>query len=438
MTDIGDRLPPFNLEAEQRVLGSMLLDNSTIDEVMAVVAEEDFFRDTHQLIFRAIIALSRRSTPIMPLTLVEALQRRGQLLRAGGEEAIAEILHVTPHAADAVYLAEIVRQKACSRRVLEEALQTMKDVYSDLFTADELVEGLERRAFALADRRGRIVAEPIEDLVAEEMRLFDERTIGGGGGGLLTGINPIDSMLGGLRPRLYILAARPGEGKSSLALNIADNVASTGEPSLFFSLEMDDSELAQRFLASRAGINSKKISDPKFAMDEDRAKLDRAVSGIAGTPLSIVDTPAITTAQIASACRRHKSRQGLSLAIVDYVQHILPENRRESRQEQMAGVSRDLMRLAKELDCPILALAQLNREVEKREDRRPRMSDLRESGQFEADAHGIMLLSRNPEKPGTAELIVAKNRGGATGAIELRFDPQTTTFSAIEPEHRYF
>ena len=183
----------------------------------------------------------------------------------------------------------------------------MKDVYSEKFTADELVEGLERLAFALADRRGRTEPRPIESLVAEEMRLFEERTLGHSSGGLLTGLKPVDAMLGGLRPRLYILAVRPGVGKSSLALNVADNVADRGEPALFISLEMDESELTQRFLARRAGIDSKRISHPLTAMDEHRAKLASAVERVPGTPLAIIDTPAITTTQIASACRRHKS-----------------------------------------------------------------------------------------------------------------------------------
>lgn len=436
MTEPDDRLPPHNIEAERCVLGSMLLDNSTIDEILQVMTDEDMYRDNHGLIFRAIVGLSRRGAPVMPFSLVEALTRRGQIGQAGGEQAIIEIMETTPSAANAVYYADIVRQRSCSRRVLEEALQTMKDVYSNNFTADELVEAVERRTYALVDRRGRVEPRPIGDLVAEQMRLFEERSLGVGSDGVATGFGPLDKMLGGLRPRLYILGARPGEGKSSVALNVADHVGTGSAPVLFFSLEMDDEELTQRFLSSRAGVDSAKIRIPAYAMDGDRAKLYRAADRIEEDRprISIVDTPAMTTAQIASACRRYKTRHGLGLAIVDYVQHICPENRREPRQEQMAGVSRDLMRLAKEIDTPILALAQLNRQVEARDDHRPRMSDLRESGQFEADAHGVLLLWRPPAPHPGAELIVAKNRGGATGSVDLWFHPETTTFTDHDPK----
>jgi replicative DNA helicase len=431
-----EKLPPQNLEAELCVLGSMLIDNGCIDDVLASVAWEDFYRDSHQVLFRAIAKLSKGGAAVDPIILIDALTRRDQFAKVGGDETIRQVLESPPHAANAVYYAQIVAQKACARRVLEASLQTLREVYSEAFTSDQLVESFERRAFALGDRRGAIEPRQIETLVAEEMRLFEERSSGGGGGGVMSGISELDVILGGFRPRLYILGARPGEGKSSLALNVADHVASKGEGALFFSLEMDDAELAQRFLAGRARINSKVIRVPAGALDSDRRKLYEAIPEVEGTPLWIVETASVTTSQIAGACRRHKARNGLSLVVVDYVQHIMPENRRESRQEQMACVSRDLMRLAKEIDVPILALAQLNREVEKREDRRPRMSDLRESGQFEADAHGIMLLYRPEDRPGMAELIVAKNRGGSTGGIDLRFDAATTTFSSeSQSEH---
>lgn len=428
-----DQLPPQNLEAELCVIGSMLLDNETIDDVTEIVEDGDFYRDTHQLLFRAIRALRGRGIPVDAISLVEALQRRKQFDKAGGDDAIRAALEAPPHAANAKYYAHIVREKSCARRVIQQAMESLREAYSNEFSADELVENFERRAFAIGQRASEAEAKPIDSLVDEAIARFEQRSIGGGGSGLLTGFGPLDAMLGGFRPRLYILGARPGCGKSSLALNIADNVATEGEAVLFFSLEMDDEELTERFIASRAGVNSRQLRVPAIAHDDDRTRIYRSIPEIQGVPLSIVETAGISTAKIASTCRRHKARNGLGLVVIDYVQLIIPENRRDPRQEQMAGVSRDLMRMAKEIDAPVLALAQLNREVEKRPDARPRMSDLKESGQFEADAHGVMLLYRPKDRKGMAELIVPKNRGGATGSLDLWFDEETTTFTSDNP-----
>jgi replicative DNA helicase len=305
----------------------------------------------------------------------------------------------------------------------------MRDAFSKNFTSDELVQNFERRAFGLGRGATAIKITSIQDVAAATMKRFDELTNNGPAGSIVfTGFGNIDAMTGGLRNRMYVLGARPGQGKSSFGLNVAANVAFNQRiPTLFVSIEMDNEELGERLLADLASVDSKHIRIPQLARDEDRYRLQKAFDNIGDAPLSFIEEGTMTPSQIASACRRQKAAHGLGFVVIDYIQLVTPENSREGRHEQMASVSRAITALAKELNVPILALAQLNRQVEGRSDKELNLSDLRETGQFEQDAHGVWFIQ--PESEELMKFKVAKNRGGPVGSTHLRFEPKFTRFT---------
>lgn len=425
-----DEMPPYNAEAERGVIGSALLDNQVIHELADILVPEDFYRDSHQVLFAAIIRMYRAGKPVDAISLIDELTARCLLVKAGGEETIADALEQTPHSAHARYYAQIVKQRAVSRRVIEEAVQMQRDAYSNNFTSDDLIQRFERAAFGLGRGATSIKITSIQDIAAATMKRFDERSITGNDGSIvLTGFPSIDAMTGGLRNRMYILGARPGQGKSSLGLNIASNVAFTQKiPALFVSIEMDNEELGERLLADLASVDSKRIRIPKLALDDDRYRLRRAFDEIGNAPLSFIEDGIMTPGQIASACRRHKAAHGLGFVVIDYIQLVTPDgSARDGRHEEMASVSRSITALAKELDVPILALAQLNRQVEGRSDKELNLSDLRETGQFEQDAHGVWFIQ--PESNDLVKFKVAKNRGGPVGSSYLKFIPKFTRFT---------
>jgi replicative DNA helicase len=424
-----DRLPPQNLEAEQGVLGSILLDNEVLHEVVGLLKVEDFYRDSHQVLFRAIRDLYDQGKGIDSIILKEELIRRGELDKVGGAEAFAEILGSIPHAANAKYYAEIVRQKAIIRSLIEAANEILRDGYSNTFTADELLEASEQRVFAIAEEQ--VTGETIEvsDIITEAMdRIVARSEAKHPVSGVATGFYDLDDITSGFQPeQLIILAARPSMGKTALALNICEHVAvDRGKCVLFVSLEMGKFELVERLLCARSKLDGHKLRSGQHLGTRELALLGRGYEDLRPAPLLIDDTPTRNMLQITANARRLKLRRELALVVVDYIQLIDAEESRDSRQEQIAKISRRLKALARDLKVPVIALSQLNRAVESREDRRPRMADLRESGAIEQDADLVLLLHR-PEyydpndQPGVAELIVAKNRNGATGTIKLAF-----------------
>jgi replicative DNA helicase len=438
---LADRLPPQNLEAEQGVLGSILLDNDVLHDVVGQLIVEDFYRDAHQVLYRAIRDLYDLGKAIDAITLADELTRRDQLESIGGEDYLAEVINSVPHAANAKFYAQIVRQKSVSRQLIESANEILRDGYSNNFTAEQLLEAAERRVFAIAEDQTKGDTVELKDIVVKAMDRIGERASEHHPiTGIASGFFDLDDMIGGFQPeQLIILAARPSMGKTALALNICDFAAfELKNPVLFVSLEMGEIELAERLLCARSRVDGHKLRTGQNLGTREMTLLGKAYAelGTSPSPVFIDDTPARNMLQITANSRRLKLRKDLRLIFVDYIQLIDSDESRDSRQEQIAKISRRLKTLARELKVPVIALSQLNRAVESREDRRPRMADLRESGAIEQDADIVLLLHR-PEyydpndQPGVAELIVAKNRNGATGSVKLTFLKNFTRFENL-------
>ncbi len=422
-------MPPQNLEAEQGVLGSVLLDNQVLHDVIPLLKVEDFFRDSHQLLYRTIQELYDKAQAIDPITLADELTRRGEYEKVGGDEALAQILQSVPHAANGKYYAQIVHQKAVARNLIQAAHEILREGYSNAHTSDELLELAERRVFQIAEEQSSAGTSELKDVVASAMdrialRSENKHAVTG----VDTGMIELDELTAGFQSdQLIILAARPSMGKTALALNICEHVALERQVGvLFVSLEMGKMELADRLLCSRSRVDGHKIKTGRGLNTRELTYLGQAYHELREAPLFIDDTPARNMLQITANARRLKMRNNIGLVVVDYIQLIDAENGGDSRQEQIAKISRRLKTLSRELHVPVIALSQLNRAVESREDRRPRMADLRESGAIEQDADLVLLLHRPEyydanEQPGIAELILAKNRNGPTGPVKLAF-----------------
>lgn len=419
------RLPPQNLEAEQGVLGSILLDNDMLDEVLPVLRAEDFYRDAHQIVYRAVRDLYDAAKAVDAVTLSEELTRLGVIDEVGGIEFIAEVVNSVPHAANARYYADIVKQKSVSRAVIEACNETLREAYSNQHTAESLCDNLYRRASEAAEGGTKDnVTDLREPLAAFADRMDDRRH---GPTGILSGFPDLDSLTDGWQDgMLYVIAGRPSMGKSAMALNVADVAAHHYQaPVLFFSLEMRSLELSERLVCAEAGISSHRIRDPNNLDQAEMIRFADAYARLRGTPLYFDDSPLYNVTQISAIARKHKRKSGVRMVVIDYLQLLdMEDGSRANRQEQVAKTSRRLKVLARTLDVPVILLSQLNRQSESREDKRPRMSDLRESGSVEQDADVVILVHRPDrydanDQPGIVELIVDKNRNGATGVVKV-------------------
>ena len=437
---LADRLPPQNIEAEQGVLGSILLDNDVLHDVVPLLKVEDFYRDTHQVLYRAIRELYDLGKPIDMISLGDELSRRDQLKAIGGTETLAEILSSVPHAANAQYYAQIVRQKSISRDLIECANEMLRDGYSNNFTSEQLLEAAERRVFSIAEDQTKGETVELKDVVTEAMDRIAaaERVAAPGlrsGDGLSS--SSMTSPAGFQPEQLVIVAARPSMGKTALALNICDHAAVTNKtPVLFVSLEMGRLELAERLLCARSRVDGHKLRTGQNLGTRELTLLGKGFDELRHAPLFIDDTPLRNMLQITANARRLKLRENLGLIVVDYIQLIDSDDSRDSRQEQIAKISRRLKTLARELEVPVIALSQLNRAVENREDRKPRLSDLRESGAIEQDADLVLMLHRpevlRPERPARHRRAdLAKNRNGPIGTVKLTFLKNITRFENL-------
>lgn len=435
---LADHLPPQNLEAERCTLGAILLDNDVLHDIAQAVKPGDFYRDAHQTIYRAILDLYDQGEPIDAVSLADELTRRGQYKILRGDEMLMEIANSVPHAANGPYHASIVRQKSISRQLIQTCTEIIRDGYSNLHTASELLDMAERRVFAISEAEAIGETRDIGDVIGEVFIAIEARR-NGRATGLTTGFTDLDVLTNGFRPGdLVILAARPSQGKTALAMGIAQHAAQEFPGHvLFISLEMGDGPIGERLLASVSRVEGAKLQQPRFMRGDDTDRLSAAAASLQSLRIKIDDTPGRTVTQIGANARRVKSRDGLSLLVVDYLGLIDGQrDRGDSRQEEVARISRRLKQLARELQCPLLCLHQLNRQSEQRTDRRPMLADLRESGQIEADADCVLLLHR-PEfydptdRPGIAQLHIAKNRNGPTGTVELAFRKECTRFDSL-------
>ena len=422
-----DRLPPQSREAERSVLGSMLRDNAAIDDVVNVVRGDSFYEDAHQKIFNAIVALHNRSHPADLVTLGEELIQLKQVEDIGGLAYLADLWNATPTAANAEYYARIVRDRAVLRNLIHASTEILRDAYDQAQPADEMLGSAERKILEIAEKGTTGQTLTLEQAINEAYARIDTRHQGEALSisGLSTGYTDLDEITAGLQnSELILVAARPSVGKTAFALNIVRNIAvDERQPVFFVSLEQSRIEIAERMLCCQARVDSHKLRKGNLSRD-DMDKLVEAGGLLRDAKLFIDDSPGQPMLRIAANARRLKLRQGLKLVVIDYLQLIEPENRRDPRQEQVAQISRRLKGLAKELEIPVVALAQVNRASEDRQDHKPRLSDLRESGSLEQDADTVMLLHR-PDRyepgqhEGIIEVIVAKQRNGPTGEITL-------------------
>jgi replicative DNA helicase len=429
-----ERVPPHNLEAEESVLGSMMLSGEAIAAVVEVLKPADFYRPAHQRIYDAVIGVYARGEPVDAITCVEELKRRQTIDDVGGALYVYNLVESVPAPASASYYAKIVADSALLRRLIKAASDIMTAAYAnpeDPRKAADQAEGM-IYSVARADEQDQVV--PLRDLVDESMAALEHiQQRDSRFAGIPTGFDDLDEMLSGLQKgNLIVIAARPGVGKSSFVTNIARNVAIKGHPVAMFSLEMSRFEIGMRLLCGEAKVPWDKVRSGRVAT-EDWTRIVEAAEDLHEAPLFIVDSGNVTIVDIRAKARRMRSsRAGLGLIIVDYLQLMSGHIRTESRQQEIAEISRSLKLLAKELEIPVIAVSQLNRNPETRADKRPQLSDLRESGAIEQDSDIVMFIHRedgdDPASKGKADLLVAKHRNGPTGTIPLTFLPQLTLF----------
>src|SRR5262245_48802771 len=437
-----DRLPPQNREAEQSVLGSMLRDNHAIDTILQIVHKDDFYTDAHQKIFETIVALrDGGGKPVDLVILAEALKQRGYIEDVGGYGYLMELWEATPTSANSEYYAQIVRDKALVRNLIRAGNDILGDAYSQTMPADLLIESAERKVLEIANKGivGKLYT--LNEAIEDTYKRIDERTMNGemSSGGIPTGFTDLDELTAGMhRNELLIIAARPSVGKTAFALALTRNViVNEKEPVFFVSLEQSRIELAERLLCSHAKVDSHRLRKGTLT-SEDMERLIDAGGVLRNARLFIDDIPAQGMLRIAANARRLKRQHGIRLVVIDYLQLIEPDNRRDPRHEQVAQISRRLKFLAKELEIPVIALAQVNRASEDRQDHRPRLSDLRESGSIEQDADAVYMLHR-PDRhepgqhEGVIEVIVAKNRQGPVGEITLSYIKQFMRYEEHKP-----
>ena len=444
--------PPHNIEAEESVLGAILLSERPMYSL--VIEEElradDFYRDQHGTIYAAMLDLYERSEPIDPLTVVDALRSTGALEAAGGPGGVELLAGAVPNVANLRQYAQIVRDTALLRRLLNATYEIQSSVLDQREPARDIVATAERVMLEVAHDERRRELRKIDALLHDELDKLHELSVSSAElTGTPTGFTHLDRMTGGLQPgNLIVIAARPSMGKSCLVTNIAENAAITHEkPVLLFSLEMSEAELARRFIASQASVKGEDLSKGRVP-EASWPKIMRASSRLAQAPLWVDDSGDIGMLEIRAKARRlaRQTPDGLGLVIVDYLQLLRSESRSENRAEIVGQMSRGLKMLARELEVPVIALSQLNRSVESRNPKIPMLSDLRESGAVEQDADVVIFIYREEyyqtsehpsERPGEADLIISKNRNGPVGTVTLTFRPEYPRFMNYVSEEQY-
>ena len=432
-----ERVPPQNLEAEQSVLGAILLDREAALKVAELLEPEDFYREAHQLIYRAVLDLLDAGEAVDTVTLSDRLRSRRELERVGGNGYLTTLVNTVPTAANAEHYARIVSEKALMRRLIAAATEIARDVYEGDDDVAALIDRAEQRIFHIAQGRRRQGHVRLHDVLVRTFEHLEQLSAHKGDViGVPTGFKKLDTMTTGLHPsELIILAARPSVGKTTLSLNISLNAARHGVPVAFFSLEMAREQLALRLLSAEAAVNMQRLRTG-YVSEEDWSRLTRAASRLSEAPFYIDDTPNLSIMELRARARRMKAEHDIGLVVVDYLQLMHTRGRAENRQQEISEISRSLKALARELEVPVIALSQLSRAVEQRQDRRPQLSDLRESGAIEQDADVVIFLWENPDYKDSLliEAIIAKQRNGPTGTVQLVFNKDFGRFA--DPELR--
>jgi replicative DNA helicase len=434
VADCGDRHPPYNLEAESGVIGSVLLDWSVMDDLADLLTPDDFFRAANQVLWAAMIRTYRRGEPVDAVTLADELTRDGTLGDVGGVEYLAELVNGVPHALNARYYASIVLQRSRTRAVMEGAARVLELGYGNQHTAEQILEEWQSLGMRLSERSVGDETVAVGDVIGDALTRLERR--GGAPSGLTSGWAALDQLGDGFQGgQMVVIAARPSMGKTALAMNLIERFAlDLRVPTLFFNLEMPKLDLAERLVVTRSGVWNTKFKNPALLTGEDYHRISRAWEEFRRAKLFVNDVANRSVLQLTALARRYKSRHGVGAVVVDYLQLLSPENERDGRQEQVARMSRALKILARDLDVPVFVISQLNRSVENREDKTPRMADLRESGAIEADADVVILVHRpdyyDPnDRPGQVDLVVAKNRSGATARVALTWQGALYKFS---------
>jgi replicative DNA helicase len=440
--DLLRRLPPQSLEAEESVLGGVLLDNTAIDRVLEFVRADDFYREAHRRIFRAMLGLAERNEPVDLVTLSESLRQRGELQDVGGAAYLAELAERVPTAANVNHYARIVREKAILRALINTATEIASAGYQDQRDVKDLLDRAEQSIFQISEREVKPAFVRMDALMTDAFKTVEKlhqqkQAVTG----VTTGYVDLDRLTAGLQPSdLIIIAARPSMGKTAFALNIAANAARRGDVGVaVFSLEMSKEQLALRMLCAEARVDLSRVRTGHLAPGE-LGDLAQSAHILISQPIYIDDTPAITVLELRAKARRlwRDPQSKLGLIVVDYLQLMRSSEGKDSREQEISEISRSLKALAKELHVPVIALSQLNRQVENRSPPVPRLSDLRESGAIEQDADVIMFIYRDEaynedsDRKGLADIIIAKQRNGPTDKLELAFLREYTRFENRE------
>jgi replicative DNA helicase len=435
------KLPPQNIDAEESIISAVLMDNNILMDILDILRPEDFYRTAHQKIFEAFIAMSERGDPVDLVTLAEHLRSANQLEAVGGAVYLARLVDTAPVPSNAGDYARIIRDKAVLRSLITASADITSQCFSNPPDVDDIIDQAQRVIFEIAEEKRKPTYHHIGAILHANFDMIDKRKANPElVNGTPSGFTRFDTLTAGFQNSdLIIVAARPGMGKTALALNFTRNAAMEAEvPVAFFSLEMSREQLSLRLLCAEARVNSARVRDGTFT-DEDFDRLSQAADDLSTAPIFIDDAPGLTSLEIKTKVRRLKKEKNIGLVIIDYLQLMTSRSRLERRDLEISEMSRSLKNLAKEIDIPIIALSQLNRSLESRQDKRPVLSDLRESGALEQDADLVLFLYRdelynkdenNPNR-GKAELILAKQRNGPVGMQNLLFLDEYTRFENI-------
>jgi replicative DNA helicase len=436
-----ERTPPQDLAAEQSVLGGMLLSKDAIADVIEILRSNDFYRPAHEIIYESIIELYGHGEPVDPVTVSAELTKRGEIAKVGGAPYLHTLLSSVPTAANANYYARIVREQSILRKLIEAGTKVVQLGYAGEGEVDDTVDKAQAEIFAVTERRASEDYVKLNTLLPEALDQIEAISRGTVVEGVMTGFKELDILTNGLHPsNMIVLAARPAMGKSTLGLDIARNASIHNKAtSVIFSLEMSRSEITMRMLSAEARVPLNSIRSGQLS-DEDWARLARRMGEISEAPLFIDDSPNLSMMEIRAKARRLKQRHDLKLIIIDYLQLMTSGKRVENRQQEVSEFSRQLKLLAKELEIPVIAISQLNRSPEQRSDKRPMLSDLRESGSIEQDADVVILLHRDDvydsqNRPGEADLMVAKHRNGPTKTVTVSAQLHYSRFVNMPPAY---